>query len=71
LGPSFRKDYTAVGDTVNIAARLESNAQKSQILISADVYNLLKDRITADFVDEIPLKGRIEPMKVYAVTNVN
>lgn len=71
LGPSFRKDYTAIGDAVNIASRLESNAQKSQVLLSSDVYELLKDRITAECLGTIPLKGKSEDMMVYALAGIN
>ena len=38
MGCDFRMDYTAMGDTVNTAARLEANAKRSQILISSEVY---------------------------------
>lgn len=70
LGPSFRKDYTAIGDTVNTAARLESNAKRSEVLISRYVYEIVKDRITAESVGEIPLKGKSIKLEVYSVTNV-
>jgi len=71
LGPSFRKDYTAIGDTVNTAARLESNAQRSQVLISRDVYDLLQGRIQVESIGEIPLKGKSVPLEVFALTGVN
>jgi len=71
LGPSFRKDYTAIGDTVNTAARLESNAKRSQVLISRDVYDLLKDRVQAESIGEIPLKGKSVPLEVFALTGVS
>ena len=71
LGPSFRKDYTAIGDTVNTAARLESNAERSQVLISREVYDLLGDRIEAESIGEIPLKGKSVPLEVFALTGVN
>lgn len=70
LGPSFRKDYTAIGDTVNTAARLESNAKSSQVLISEDVYNLLKGRIRAEFIGEILLKGKTQPMQIFELTGI-
>jgi len=71
LGPSFRKDYTAIGDAVNTAARLESNAKKSQVLISREVYDALQGRITAESIGEIPLKGKSVPMEIFALTGVN
>ncbi|MCL2227516.1 MAG: adenylate/guanylate cyclase domain-containing protein [Oscillospiraceae bacterium] len=65
LGPSFRKDYTAIGDAVNTAARLESNAKESQVLISRDVFDALRGRIEAESVGEIPLKGKSVPLEVF------
>jgi adenylate cyclase len=70
LGPSFRKDYTAIGDTVNTTARLEANAKRSQVLISKTVYDELAGRIEAESIGEIPLKGKSIPLEVFSVTNV-
>ena len=70
LGPSFRKDYTAIGDTVNTAARLESNAKPSEILISKEVYEALKDRIEAISIGEIELKGKSIKLEVFSVKSV-
>jgi len=70
LGPSFRKDYTAIGDTVNTAARLESSSARSQVLISEDVYRALGRRINAESIGEVRLKGKAEPMEVYKLTEV-
>lgn len=67
LGPTFRKDYTAIGDTVNTAARLESNAKRSQVLVSRAVYERLGDRIRVESVGEIPLKGKAEKLEVFSV----
>ncbi|MCL2603078.1 MAG: adenylate/guanylate cyclase domain-containing protein [Defluviitaleaceae bacterium] len=58
IGPHFRKDYTAIGDTVNTAARLESNAKPSQVLISKEVYETLEGRISAQSLGEITMKGK-------------
>jgi len=69
IGPHFRKDYTAIGDTVNTAARLESNAAQSQVLISKDVFEMLEGRITADSLGEITMKGK-GPVEVFALTGV-
>ena len=60
-------DYTAIGDTVNTAARLESNAKAGEILISEAVYEAVKDRIDAVFVDSFQFKGKKELVKTYRV----
>lgn len=70
IGCDFRMDYTAIGDTVNTAARLESNAKAEQILISEDVYERLRDRIEATPVGEIPLKGKSNKIMVYSVDSI-
>ncbi len=70
IGCYFRMDYTAIGDTVNTAARLESNAKAEQILISEDVYEKLRDRIEATPVGEIPLKGKSNKIMVYSVDSI-
>ena len=67
IGCDFRMDYTAIGDTVNTAARLESNAKRRQILISSEVYEAVKDRISANEIGVIPLKGKKDGALVYEV----
>lgn len=70
IGCEFRMDYTAIGDTVNTAARLESNAKRGQILISSDVYEAVKDRIEATEIGVIPLKGKKDGVFVYEVNGL-
>ena len=71
IGCDFRMDYTAIGGTVNTAARLESNAKKGQILISEYVYEAVKDRVEVTEIGEIPLKGKSKGVFVYQVDKVN
>lgn len=70
IGCDFRMDYTAIGDTVNTAARLESNAKAGQILISQDVVDILKNRIKVSPIGAIPLKGKQEEVMVYQLDEV-
>ena len=70
IGCDFRMDYTAIGDTVNTAARLEANAPGGTIYISENVYERVKDRVTAEALGEIPLKGKSKGVFVYSVTGV-
>lgn len=70
IGCDFRMDYTAIGDTVNTAARLESSAKRGQILISSEVYEFVKDRTEVTPIGEIPLKGKAKGVFVYQVDAV-
>lgn len=70
IGCDFRMDYTAIGDTVNTAARLESNAKRGQILISQAVYEEVKDRVSVTEVGVIPLKGKSNEVFVYQLDEV-
>ena len=70
IGCDFRMDYTAIGDTVNTAARLEANAPGGNVYISQAVRDALGDRITVEDVGEIPLKGKSNGVFVYTVTGV-
>lgn len=70
VGCEWRMDFTAIGDTVNTAARLEANAKKGQVLISDEVYSRVKDRVEVEEVGEIPLKGKSKGVFVYSVVSV-
>lgn len=70
IGCDFRMDYTAIGDTVNTAARLESNAKRGQILISEAVYEAVKERVEVTPVGEIPLKGKSKGVFIYQLDAV-
>ena len=63
-------DYTAIGDTVNTAARLEANAPRDTVYISEYVYEVVKDRVQVEKIGEIPLKGKSKGVFVYSVTGV-
>lgn len=58
IGSKRRMDYTAIGDTVNTAERLESNAKGGEILISKAVAEALEGRIRTTPLGKIPLKGK-------------
>lgn len=71
IGCSFRMDYTAIGDTVNTAARLEANAPRGTVYISSQVYEQVKDYISVEEIGVIPLKGKSNGVFVYSITGVN
>ncbi len=70
IGSIKRMDYTAIGDTVNTAARLESNAKRGEILISEAVYERIKDRIEAEPVGELSLKGKATKILTYRLIDI-
>ena len=70
IGCDFRMDYTAIGDTVNTASRLEGAAKSGQILISEDVYEAVKDRVEADQIGAILLKGKSHGVLAYDLKKV-
>lgn len=65
IGSERRMDYTAIGDTVNTAARLESKAKRGEILISQAVYEAVAGRVAAELVGELELKGKQEKIVTY------
>ena len=68
IGAEIRMDYTAIGDTVNTAARLESNAPGGQILISRAVADALEGRIRVTSLgDTIKLKGKSAGFEILRV----
>lgn len=65
IGSKTRMDYTVIGDTVNTAARLESNAKPGQIIMSHAVYEQVKDQIEVQSLGEVIVKGKSQGIVIY------
>ena len=67
IGSDMHKDYTVIGNQVNVASRLESHAAAGQILISRRTYSLVKELVEVEEIGKIQVKGIHNPIAVYNV----
>lgn len=70
IGSYLRVDYTAIGDNVNIAARIESQTKKGQVHVSEHVYELTKSYFLFDEGEDRMFKGKSHPIRVYEVLGI-
>ncbi len=69
VGARSRMDFTSIGDTVNLAARLEgaNKAYGSKAIITEAVFDKLKDSFVCRELDFIKVKGKSEPVRIYEI----
>src|SRR5882762_2317038 len=67
IGRDLRMDYTAVGDTTNLAARLLGLAKPGQIVVSGRTQHLRDGFFVFEDLGEFQVKGKVEPVRAYAV----
>ena len=70
VGAASRVEYTAMGDAVNVAARMETAAEAGNILITDATFKLVNRRFETESVGAISLKGKSEPVSSYRVLRV-
>ncbi len=67
IGTEKRLEFTAIGDSINTAKRIQENAGKNQILLSYPVYERVRDQVDAQPCPPMSVKGKTLPLQVYEV----
>ena len=65
IGDDLRMDYTAIGDTINLASRMESCASPGTVYVSAHTHRLARDFFTFASLGKLPMKGKEVPQETY------
>jgi class 3 adenylate cyclase/tetratricopeptide (TPR) repeat protein len=67
FGTDLKRDYTAIGDTPNVAARLQTLAAPGSILISEATHRLVQGFFEVHSAGELTMKGKSDPVRAYEV----
>ncbi|KAA3644771.1 MAG: adenylate/guanylate cyclase domain-containing protein [Chloroflexi bacterium] len=72
IGSNERLNYTAIGDSSNVAARLQelTKTHKVPIIISRSTYEQANDKLQVEFIEETTLRGRTNPVGIYTLTGL-
>ncbi|MBA3234611.1 MAG: AAA family ATPase [Chloroflexi bacterium] len=67
VGSDLRYEYTALGDAMNVAARMQTAADPGSVLITAGTYHLVRGLVDVRDVGPLEVKGKADPVQAYEV----
>src|SRR6059036_2225584 len=70
VGTETASEYTAMGDTVNVAARMQACARPGSVLITAATYRVVSGLVEAVDVGQLELKGKSAAVRAYEITSL-
>jgi class 3 adenylate cyclase len=70
VGTEQQRSFTAIGDTTNLAARLQSAADPGQIVLGAATYEAVRASVEAEPIGELEVKGKAAPVAAYVLTGL-
>jgi adenylate cyclase len=70
VGSTGQRSFAAIGDTTNVAARVQAIAQPGQVLLADATYRRMRDRVRVEPLGPVSLKGRTETTDVYELLEV-
>jgi adenylate cyclase len=70
LAADLQRSFTVIGDTINLAARLQATAQPGEVVIGPTMRGDLRDRATVIPLGAAELRGRRQPVSVYRLVSV-
>ncbi len=65
IGDNLRMDYTAIGDTTNLAARMENMAKPGTVVVSQNLYHAIQHQFECKPLGKATIKGKNKPIEIY------
>jgi class 3 adenylate cyclase len=70
IGSAELRNFTAIGDTANLASRLETSAPEGEVVIGPRTYELIRDVALVRPLGPLRVKGKAEPIAAYVLTGL-
>jgi len=67
IGDDLRMDYTAIGDTTNLASRIQQSANPGEVWLSQETQNIIHGFFQVESIGDLDLKGKAKPQPTYRV----